>query len=97
MHIAWTSFLLALVVIAVVPGPDFVLITGNAVRGVRYGALTAAGVVTGLLVHALLATAGLSALVAAAPAALLAVKAVGALYLAHLGIATLRAARRGGP
>ncbi|TQM83659.1 threonine/homoserine/homoserine lactone efflux protein [Saccharothrix saharensis] len=97
MHIAWTSFLLALVVITVVPGPDFVLVTGNAVRGVRYGALTAAGVVTGLLVHALLATVGLSALVAAAPAALLAVKAVGALYLLYLGVTTLRAARRGGP
>lgn len=97
MHIAWTSFLLALVVITVVPGPDFVLVTGNAVRGVRYGALTAAGVVTGLLVHAVLATVGLSALVAAAPAALLAVKAVGALYLLYLGVATLRAARRGGP
>ncbi|MEU4446874.1 LysE family translocator [Actinosynnema sp. NPDC050801] len=97
VHIAWTSFLLALVVITVVPGPDFVLITGNAVRGVRYGALTAAGVVTGLLVHAVLATAGLSALVAAVPAALLAVKAVGAVYLAYLGVVTLRAARRGGP
>ncbi|GAA3462038.1 LysE family translocator [Saccharothrix longispora] len=97
MHIAWTSFLLALVVVTVVPGPDFVLVTGNAVRGARYGAVTALGVVTGLLVHALLATLGLSALVAAAPAALLAVKAVGAAYLAYLGFATLRAARRGGP
>ncbi|WP_367136915.1 LysE family translocator [Saccharothrix sp. HUAS TT1] len=93
VHIAWTSFLLALVVITVVPGPDFVLVTGNAVRGARFGALTAAGVVTGLLVHAVLATVGLSALVAAAPAALLAVKAVGALYLAYLGVMTLRSKR----
>lgn len=95
MHIAWTSFLVALVVIMIVPGPDFVLITRNAVRSVRLGALTAAGVVCGLLVHATLATLGLSALVAAAPAALLAVKAVGALYLAHIGVMTLRAARNG--
>ncbi|MGM1057691.1 LysE family translocator [Saccharothrix sp. Mg75] len=97
MHIAWTSFLLALVVVTVVPGPDFVLVTGAAVRGVRHGAVTALGVVTGLLAHAALATAGLSALVAAAPAALLAVKAVGAAYLVYLGFTTLRAARRGGP
>ncbi|WP_447003580.1 LysE family translocator [Saccharothrix isguenensis] len=97
VHIAWTSFLLALVVVTVVPGPDFVLITGNAVRGLRHGAVTAAGVVTGLLVHAALATVGVSALVAAVPAALLAVKAVGALYLAYLGVMTLRAARAGGP
>ncbi|MBB5955818.1 threonine/homoserine/homoserine lactone efflux protein [Saccharothrix tamanrassetensis] len=90
MHIAWTSFLLALVVITIVPGPDFVLVTGNAVRGVRLGALTALGVVTGLLVHAVLATLGLSALVAAAPAALWAVKAIGAAYLLYLGVMTLR-------
>lgn len=90
MHIAWTSFLLALVVITVVPGPDFVLVTGNAVRGLRLGAMTALGVMTGLLVHAVLATLGLSALVAAAPAALWAVKAIGAGYLLHLGVATLR-------
>ncbi|WP_433263548.1 LysE family translocator [Actinosynnema sp. CS-041913] len=90
MHIAWTSFLLALVVITIVPGPDFVLVTGNAVRGVRLGALTALGVMTGLLVHAVLATVGLSALVAAAPAALWVVKAVGAGYLCYLGLMTLR-------
>ncbi|MEJ2855128.1 MULTISPECIES: LysE family translocator [unclassified Saccharothrix] len=90
MHIAWTSFLLALVVITIVPGPDFVLVTGNAVRGLRLGALTALGVLTGLLVHATLATVGLSALVAAAPTALLVVKAVGAVYLVYLGVMTLR-------
>ncbi|MBW4720029.1 LysE family translocator [Saccharothrix obliqua] len=93
MHIAWTSFLLALVVITIVPGPDFVLVTGNAVRSVRLGALTALGVVTGLVVHGVLATLGLSALVAAAPAALWVVKAVGAAYLLYLGVMTLRARR----
>lgn len=91
VHIAWTSFLLALVVITVVPGPDFVLVTGNAVRSTKSGALTAAGVVTGLLVHATLATAGVSALVTAVPAALVAVKAVGALYLCYLGVMAFRA------
>jgi threonine/homoserine/homoserine lactone efflux protein len=95
VHIAWTSFLLALVVITIVPGPDFVLITSNAVRSLRLGALAATGVVCGLLVHALLATLGLSALVAAVPAAFFAVKAIGALYLLYLGVMTIRAARRG--
>jgi threonine/homoserine/homoserine lactone efflux protein len=90
----WTSFLLALLVVTIVPGPDFVLVTGNAVRSVELGALTAAGVVTGLLVHAALATLGLSALVAAVPAALVAVKAVGAAYLLYLGVMALRS--RGG-
>ncbi|GLZ29637.1 lysine transporter LysE [Lentzea sp. NBRC 105346] len=93
MHIAWTSFLLALVVITIVPGPDFVLITGNAVKSLRLGTLAALGVVTGLLVHATLATIGLSALVVAVPAALFAVKAVGAIYLGYLGVMTLKAAK----
>lgn len=93
MHVAWTSFFVALAVIMLVPGPDFVLVTRNAARGLRWGVLTGAGVVTGLTVHALLATLGLSALVAAAPAALFAVKAVGALYLGYLGLATLRGSR----
>ena len=94
MHIAWTSFLLALVVITIVPGPDFVLIMGNAVRSLRRGVEAALGVVTGLLVHATLATVGLSALVAAVPAALFVVKAIGALYLAYLGFMTLRSASK---
>ncbi|SEQ49965.1 Threonine/homoserine/homoserine lactone efflux protein [Lentzea xinjiangensis] len=94
MHIAWTSFLAALLVIMVVPGPDFVLIMGNAVHSLRRGVQAALGVVTGLLVHATLATVGLSALVAAAPAALFAVKAIGALYLAWIGFTTLRTASK---
>lgn len=93
MHL--TSFLLALAVIAIVPGPDFVLVSGNAVRSTRLGALSAVGVVCGLLVHGALATLGVSALVVAVPAALLAIKAVGALYLAYLGVMTLLAARKG--
>ena len=92
MHIAWTSFLLALVVITVVPGPDFVLVMGNAVRSLRQGVEAALGVLTGLLVHATLATVGLSALVAAAPTALFVVKAIGAAYLVHMGFMTFRSA-----
>ncbi|WP_434440529.1 LysE family translocator [Lentzea sp. E54] len=94
MHIAWTSFLVALLIIMIVPGPDFVLIMGNAVRSLRKGVEAALGVMTGLLVHATLATIGLSALVAAAPAALIVVKAVGALYLAYIGFMTLRSANK---
>ncbi|MFC3893268.1 LysE family translocator [Lentzea rhizosphaerae] len=92
MHIAWTSFLVALLIIMIVPGPDFVLIMGNAVRSLRKGTEAALGVITGLLVHATLATLGLSALVAAVPTALLVVKVIGALYLAYVGFMTLKTA-----
>jgi threonine/homoserine/homoserine lactone efflux protein len=94
MHIAWTSFLVALLIIMIVPGPDFVLIMGNAVHSLRRGVEAALGVMTGLLVHATLATVGLSALVAAAPAALFVVKAIGALYLAYVGFMTFRTASK---
>ncbi|GAB3489252.1 LysE family translocator [Amycolatopsis cihanbeyliensis] len=97
MHIAWTSFLIAFVVLLFVPGPDFVLVTGNAMRGSRAGWVTAAGVTCGLMVHACLATLGLSALVAAAPAAMTAVKLLGAAYLGYLGFSTLRRARAAAP
>ncbi|WP_112272971.1 LysE family translocator [Lentzea terrae] len=90
MHIAWTSFLVALLIIMIVPGPDFVLIMGNAVRSLKRGTQAALGVITGLLIHATLATIGLSALVAAVPTALLVVKVIGALYLAYIGFMTLK-------
>ncbi|MET9627643.1 LysE family translocator [Lentzea sp. NPDC006480] len=93
MHIAWTSFLVALLIIMIVPGPDFVLIMGNAVRSLKKGTEAALGVITGLLVHATLATIGLSALVAAVPTALLVVKVIGALYLAYIGFMTLRTSK----
>ncbi|MER7014627.1 LysE family translocator [Saccharopolyspora sp. NPDC000359] len=92
MHIAWGPFLLALLVIVVVPGPDFVLVTRNAATGARWGWLAAAGSTCGLLVHATAATLGLSALVVAVPAALLVVKVIGVAYLAWMGFQILRKA-----
>lgn len=95
MHIAWGPFLLALLVIILVPGPDFVLITTNAATNVRWGWYAAAGVTCGLLVHATAATLGLSALVLAAPTALIVVKAIGVAYLGFLGFQILRRAGAG--
>lgn len=94
MHIAWTSFLVALLIIMIVPGPDFVLIMGNAVQSLKRGTHAALGVITGLMIHATLATVGLSALVAAVPTALLVVKVIGALYLAYIGFVTFRTAAK---
>ncbi|PRW64356.1 LysE family translocator [Actinopolyspora mortivallis] len=95
MHIAWGSFLLALLVLILVPGPDFVLVTRNAASGARWGWFAAAGVTCGLLVHASAATAGLSALVMAVPGALIVVKVLGVGYLAFMGVQILRHAGAG--
>ncbi|WP_017557676.1 LysE family translocator [Nocardiopsis baichengensis] len=95
------GFIAAAVLVTVLPGPDFVLITRNTARGGRRAGLTtAAGSVTGIAVWALLATAGLSVLVASHPGVLHALRLAGAAYLVYLGgsaiLALWRAHRSGG-
>lgn len=96
MNIAWGPFLLALMVIILVPGPDFVVVTRNAASGARWGWLAAAGVTCGLLIHATAATLGLSALVMTVPTALVVVKVIGVGYLCYMGLQILRNAGGGG-
>ncbi len=89
----WMTFILALLVALAVPGPDLVLVVQSATRGVREGASTAAGVVTGLALHAVLAVAGATALLAAKPGALSLVQLLGAGVLLWMGTAMLRSRR----
>nr|WP_306238103.1 LysE family translocator [Ornithinimicrobium sp. HY1745] len=79
-----------------VPGPDLVLVVASATRGVREGASTAAGIVTGLMLHALLAVAGATALLVSAPGALTVVQLFGAGVLLWMGTSMLRASRSPG-
>lgn len=93
---SWSAFALALLVALAVPGPDLVLVVHSATRGVREGASTAAGVVTGLMLHALLAVAGATALLVSAPGALTVVQLLGAGVLMWMGVSMLRASRSTG-
>jgi threonine/homoserine/homoserine lactone efflux protein len=80
-------FCLASVALAVVPGPAVAYIVTQSVdRGRRAGVVSALGIATGGFVHALAATAGLSALIASSATAFTAVKLVGAAYLVAIGI-----------
>lgn len=90
---SWAMFALALLVALAVPGPDLVLVVHSATRGVREGTTTAAGVVSGLLLHALLAVAGATALLVSAPGALVVVQVIGACILLWLGASMLWSAR----
>ncbi|GAB2710556.1 LysE family translocator [Nocardia thraciensis] len=82
---------------AMAPGPDFVIVTRNAmVSGRRAGVASAAGVAAGVFVWAALTGLGISGLLAASAVAYTAVKLVGAVYLLWLGVRALLAARRGG-
>lgn len=86
----WLAFAGALLVALAVPGPDFVLVVHAATRGLRAGLRTAGGIITGLCLHAGLAIAGLTTLLATLPGVLTALRFAGAAVLLWLGIAMLR-------
>lgn len=89
------TFAIAALVLIMMPGPDQVLITRNALAGGLWGGLlTLVGGALGLTVHASAAALGLSALLLASSTAFTVLKIVGVAYLLWLGLQTLRAARR---
>lgn len=86
-------FLVASVMLAVLPGPDTLYVLGRTIsHGRRAGLWSLAGIGTGCLVHIGASALGLSALIAASPFAFELVKSAGALYLAWLGVQLLREA-----
>ena len=90
-------FLLAVLALAIVPGPDLALIVSHALaRGVRAGVWCSVGIaVAGFLQTALVAF-GLGHFMQRMPAIADAVRLVGAAYLMWIGIRMLVKARRGG-
>src|SRR5882762_7384945 len=87
------SFLVASVVLVVIPGPDQALITRNALSGGRRAGLaTVFGGASGVGVHATAAAFGLSALIAASADAFTALKLCGVAYLLFLAVRTWRTA-----
>ncbi|MGK5638834.1 LysE family translocator [Streptomyces sp. URMC 126] len=97
----WTQTATALGVLAlltVVPGPDMAVVTKRAVASGRAeGLRTAAGITVGLLAWGVFTVVGLAAVLAASAEAYLAVKLLGAGYLAFLGAQALWQSRRGAP
>jgi threonine/homoserine/homoserine lactone efflux protein len=88
-------FLLASLLVTVIPGPDLALVTRQVlVGGTPLAHRTIAGNLTGLLVHGFALAAGLSALLVASATAYTTVKLAGAVYLVWLGIQAIRASRR---
>jgi threonine/homoserine/homoserine lactone efflux protein len=78
-------------VLVFIPGPNVLYIVARSVgQGCRAGLASASGIATGLIVHVLAATVGLSALMVRSPAACAIVKYAGAAYLIYLGIKKFR-------
>jgi threonine/homoserine/homoserine lactone efflux protein len=90
------EFLAFAVVLIVIPGPDFAVVTKNTlVGGHRRGRWTALGVSSSNLVQGTAAAFGLSALIVRVQPLFEAIKWAGVAYLAYLGVQALRSARRG--
>jgi threonine/homoserine/homoserine lactone efflux protein len=85
------AYTLACFVLCITPGPDMSLFLQRTIAAGRSaGIASTLGASTGCLVHTVLAAVGLSAVLAASPAAFLALKIVGAAYLAWLAVDALR-------
>jgi threonine/homoserine/homoserine lactone efflux protein len=85
------QFAIATLIIAITPGPDMTLFVGRAIsQGRAAGLACMAGAMTGILIHTLLVSLGLSALIVASPKAFLALKIVGAAYLIWLAFQAIR-------
>ena len=93
---AYGSFLVFAVVLVLVPGPDFAVVTKNTLVAGRWrGAWSAAGVASSNAVQGAAAATGLGALVVRAQPVFTAVKWAGIAYLAYLGVQAIRSAVRG--
>jgi len=92
----YAEFLAFAVVLVLIPGPDFAVVTKNTlVGGRRRGRWTALGVSNSNLVQGTAAAFGLSALIVQVQPLFEAIKWAGVGYLAYLGAQAVRSAVRG--
>jgi len=92
----YAEFLAFAVVLVLIPGPDFAVVTKNTLVGGRWrGRWTALGVSSSNLVQGTAAAFGLSALIVRIEPLFEAVKWAGVCYLAYLGAQAIRSAVRG--
>lgn len=90
------AFTLLAALMTMSPGADTLLVVRNVLRGGRRdGIVTTLGICSGLYVHALLSSLGVSVILMHSATAFMALKIAGAVYLVWLGAQTLRAAARG--
>ena len=91
----WIAFATATALLAYMPGPALLYSAAQTLaHGRRGGFLAVIGLHLGCYVHVLAVALGFSALLAAVPTAYTALKVVGAIYLAWLGVQLVREAMR---
>src|ERR687893_2270498 len=83
----YALFVVAALVLLIVPGPSVLYIVARSIEGGRMvGLVSVLGVQTGAMVHIAFATLGLSAILASSAVAFSVVKWLGAAYLVWLGL-----------
>src|SRR6516225_5231666 len=83
-------FFIGMALMVMAPGPDFMNVVGQSLRGsFRHGLMSAVGVGAGLCVHVTAAILGLSAILLSSAMVYEAVRWAGAGYLIFLGIRSL--------
>jgi threonine/homoserine/homoserine lactone efflux protein len=93
---AYGSFVVFALVLVLVPGPDFAVVTKNTLAGGRRrGLWSAVGVSTSNAAQGIAAAAGLGAVIVRAQPLFHAVKWAGIAYLAFLGVQAFRSAAAG--
>ena len=86
------SFLLASIALTILPGPDVLyVLTQSISNGKKYGIATAAGLVTGVLVHTTLIALGVSAFLIKSEVLFTLIKIAGATYLLWIAYQVYRA------
>ncbi|WP_201587131.1 LysE family translocator [Psychrobacter jeotgali] len=86
----YLGFIVAAMLLNLTPGTDSMyIITRSISQGQKAGVYSVLGIVSGILVHTLLAALGLSIILANSPLAFMIVKYIGAAYLCYLGFKML--------
>ena len=87
----FSLFLISCILLNLTPGQDTMYIVGRSVaQGKKAGVWSALGIMSGVLIHTLLAALGLSAILTTSSLAFSIVKYVGAGYLIWMGIGFIR-------
>lgn len=86
----YLGFVMAAILLNLTPGSDSMyIITRSISQGQTAGFYSVLGIISGILIHTLLAALGLSVLLANSPTAFMIVKYIGASYLCYLGVKML--------
>ncbi len=88
------AFTLLAAGLVALPGADFAVVVRGALASRKAGLACAFGIAAGLLLHTVLAVAGVAAVLAALPTLFRTLQLIGAAYVLHLGVQALRSLRR---